>query len=925
MINSPNNGAYKKVPISSLGSLTSATETQVFTQGIHSNVLTSHHTITSTSNLAVISESRSNTNIDRAVIEVVGVGEPPVPPVISGVNVAVTPVSATVNWQTDVIATSRVDYGLTNTYDATASSAAAVTSHQLTLVGLVCNTTYHYQITSAASPSGATGISTDATFTTAACTPDGNVPPTANAGSDQSVTSPDGAPVSIVLDGSGSTDPDGVIAAWSWSSDTGLAAEGASPTLAVPVGVHTFTLAVTDDGGGNDTDTIVVTVLDATAPDPLSVMFGAVADATVDGSLPDRNFGGTAILEADGGNPSVEAVTRFDVSGVTGQVVSARLRLYAYNGSTDGPEVFSTDTSWTEWSVTWNNRPDRIGAPLVDLGAVPIGWVEIDVSQAVTGDGSYSFLFSQVSTNATKFDSRETTRPPELVISYQPDGNVPPTANAGSDQSVTSPDGAPVSIVLDGSGSTDPDGVIAAWSWSSDTGLAAEGASPTLAVPVGVHTFTLAVTDDGGGNDTDTIVVTVLDATAPDPLSVMFGAVADATVDGSLPDRNFGGTAILEADGGNPSVEAVTRFDVSGVTGQVVSAMLRLYAYNGSTDGPEVFSTDTSWTEWSVTWNNRPDRIGAPLVDLGAVPIGWVEIDVSQAVTGDGSYSFLFSQVSTNATKFDSRETTRPPELVISYQPDGNVPPTANAGSDQSVTSPDGAPVSIVLDGSGSTDPDGVIAAWSWSSDTGLAAEGASPTLAVPVGVHTFTLAVTDDGGGNDTDTIVVTVLDATAPDPLSVPPVPSGLAVGVVSATELAVSWTDVAGETSYQLEVGPSAGPFVAVAGSPLAAGTVSYPASGLTTEVEYCFRVEASNAAGPSGFTTPVCATPVTGGSVVVRIEDSDPAMVVLVGLEDEDVVATFGRFVDEVGDQGRFSERSIPGYDGSGVEHDRPDAR
>ena len=181
MINSPNNGAYKKVPISSLGSLTSATETQVFTQGIHSNVLTSHHTITSTSNLAVISESRSNTNIDRAVIE-----SPPVPPVISGRNVTVTATTATVNWQTDVIATSRVDYGLTNTYGFTVSDATPVTSHQLSLVGLACNTTYRYQITSAASPSGATAVTPNATFTTAACLPvisNVQVAPTVNSAS----------------------------------------------------------------------------------------------------------------------------------------------------------------------------------------------------------------------------------------------------------------------------------------------------------------------------------------------------------------------------------------------------------------------------------------------------------------------------------------------------------------------------------------------------------------------------------------------------------------------------------------------------------------------------------------------------------------------------------------------------------------------
>ena len=167
MINSPRAGAYKRVPISSLGSLATATETQVFTQADHSDgVVTSRQTVTSASNLAVVANARSAPEIYRAVLE-----SPAVPPVISAINVAVTPTTAVVSWRTDVTATSRVDYGLTSAYGASVSSSSAVTSHQLSLVGLACNTTYHYQISSAASPSGAVGVSPNATFRTAACPP----------------------------------------------------------------------------------------------------------------------------------------------------------------------------------------------------------------------------------------------------------------------------------------------------------------------------------------------------------------------------------------------------------------------------------------------------------------------------------------------------------------------------------------------------------------------------------------------------------------------------------------------------------------------------------------------------------------------------------------------------------------------------------
>ncbi len=90
-------------------------------------------------------------------------------------------------------------------------------------------------------------------------------------------------------------------------------------------------------------------------------------------------------------------------------------------------------------------------------------------------------------------------------------------------------------------------------------------------------------------------------------------------------------------------------------------------------------------------------------------------------------------------------------------------------------------------------------------------------------------------------------------------PAVPAGLAVSVVSDTGLAVSWDDVAGESNYQLEVSENGGGFVPVPQSPLPANTTSYAATGLTTGIQYCYQLQATNAAGPSGYTTPLCAAP------------------------------------------------------------------
>ena len=43
-------------------------------------------------------------------------------------------------------------------------------------------------------------------------------------------------------------------------------------------------------------------------------------------------------------------------------------------------------------------------------------WVDIDLTSAVTGNGTYSFMATSPSTNTAQFGSRESTTPPVVVI-----------------------------------------------------------------------------------------------------------------------------------------------------------------------------------------------------------------------------------------------------------------------------------------------------------------------------------------------------------------------------------------------------------------------------------------------------------------------------------------------------------------------------
>ncbi|OGS27358.1 MAG: hypothetical protein A2297_03000 [Elusimicrobia bacterium RIFOXYB2_FULL_48_7] len=93
------------------------------------------------------------------------------PPVISSLSAgSLTATSANITWTTDEAATSRVEYGLTASYGfLTTLDASLVTSHSVSLAGLVVGTQYHYRVISQDASANIV-TSADATFTTSAST-----------------------------------------------------------------------------------------------------------------------------------------------------------------------------------------------------------------------------------------------------------------------------------------------------------------------------------------------------------------------------------------------------------------------------------------------------------------------------------------------------------------------------------------------------------------------------------------------------------------------------------------------------------------------------------------------------------------------------------------------------------------------------------
>ena len=88
--------------------------------------------------------------------------------------------------------------------------------------------------------------------------------------------------------------------------------------------------------------------------------------------------------------------------------------------------------------------------------------------------------------------------------------NYLPLALAGPDQTLIDSDGDELeSVVLNGSGSTDPDGSLVSYVWSEADLVLATGVEVTLELNIGVHVITLTVTDNDGGVGTDALTVRV--------------------------------------------------------------------------------------------------------------------------------------------------------------------------------------------------------------------------------------------------------------------------------------------------------------------------------------------------------------------------------------------------------------------------------
>src|SRR5689334_4787017 len=119
--------------------------------------------------------------------------------------------------------------------------------------------------------------------------------------------------------------------------------------------------------------------------------------------------------------------------------------------------------------------------------------------------------------------------------------NHPPVADAGQDQTVQSAGSGGTLVTLDGSKSSDPDGDVLSFVWKDELGnVVGNTAIVQVTVQLGVHTFTLTVTDPGNLSSTAKTVITVqavnhppVAVASPDQSLQYAGQSMRVTLDGS--------------------------------------------------------------------------------------------------------------------------------------------------------------------------------------------------------------------------------------------------------------------------------------------------------------------------------------------------------------------------------------------------------
>ena len=165
--------------------------------------------------------------------------------------------------------------------------------------------------------------------------------------------------------------------------------------------------------------------------------FTPVADSYVDSSQA-SSFGTNVALRVDS-SPTLRTYLKFTLSGLTGTVNQATLRVFANTAQSTGYDVFGvSDTSWIEsgaGGINFNNAPPLAATKTGSSGTVfAQTWTTVNVTPLVSGNGTITIALTTTNTIALAMQSRTGgTNPPQLVVTTTAPSNdtVAPSVPSG--------------------------------------------------------------------------------------------------------------------------------------------------------------------------------------------------------------------------------------------------------------------------------------------------------------------------------------------------------------------------------------------------------------------------------------------------------------------------------------------------------------
>lgn len=373
-----------------------------------------------------------------------------------------------------------------------------------------------------------------------------NLPPSAVAGADQTVSQGD----TVTLDGTGSTDPDGSIVSYLWEQTAGTSVDfdhsSAQPGFTAPQPASisealTFLLTVTDDSGATASDSVTVIVTAIFSPifsddfssDSRSDYLvthtwtqGGIGEFLydVEGERLQVTTGNDVSLRFDRELPlpSESGILQMDFLPTTSHPLGGAVTIYLMQDDQNYYEIVNTD-GYGPGTVN-----KVVNGTAVDSGSFTGEYCQntpYHITVMFTGDALRVEAFGDSVTLAEDYSGISVKE--FRVKLAQQDAyfdnfsfaidvlNFAPVADPGANQTAYKGD----TVTLDGSGSMDPDGTIVGFLWEQTGGTAVTfdttSMQPTFTASeitgsMETFTFILTVTDDAGATDSDSVTVTIL-------------------------------------------------------------------------------------------------------------------------------------------------------------------------------------------------------------------------------------------------------------------------------------------------------------------------------------------------------------------------------------------------------------------------------